>query len=144
MMRQADVEKVLVALEMMTAERLRDRFEEVYRRPSPRHLSRDLLVRSIAFRLQERSSRSFDRALDAHLRKLVITLCETGEIDIGQGPTNIAFLGRTKTNPPLQARLTPASTRSKPGPPNGPREQIARMAAERLSVAVSSVRSGAA
>ncbi len=84
--RQADVEKALTELETMPAEALRARFAEVYRRPPPRYLSRELLVRSIAFHLQEESSRSSDKGLDARLCKLVITLRETGDIDFGHTP----------------------------------------------------------
>ncbi len=59
-----------------------------------------------------------------------------------QRPTDTGLLDRTTANLPFQARLTQASTRSKPGPPNRPREKIARVAGESLSIAVSRVRNG--
>jgi hypothetical protein len=58
------------ALEAASFDSLRDRFRQLYRKPAPAGLSRDLIARLIAHRLQEKRLGKLDRALADTLDRL--------------------------------------------------------------------------
>jgi hypothetical protein len=50
-----DIETALAALETRTTQELRSEWRRLYRAEPPRRLSRDLILRAIAYRMQERT-----------------------------------------------------------------------------------------
>lgn len=60
----------LVAVQAQSLGELRPRFRSLYRRPAPDALSRDLIARLVAHRLQERRLGRLDRALADELDRL--------------------------------------------------------------------------
>ena len=71
MRRQVDqIEHELEALKKLDATALQARWLELYRRPAPRFMRRDLLVRALAYRLQERAYGGLKPAIRRLLEKL--------------------------------------------------------------------------
>ena len=71
MRRRVDqIEHELEALEKLDATALQARWLELYRRPAPRFMRRDLLVRALAYRLQERAYGGLKPAIRRLLEKL--------------------------------------------------------------------------
>ena len=62
----------------LTTDRLRALWRETMGRPAPDALSKDLLARALAYRLQEQSL----SGLDPHLRRLLATLARPGAVPI--------------------------------------------------------------
>jgi Protein of unknown function (DUF3489) len=58
-----DIANALVRLSELTTFELRGEWRRVHRMPPPMRLSRDLLIRGITYKLQERASRSLAQAL---------------------------------------------------------------------------------
>ena len=76
-----DIEARVVALEALTTGDLRIEWRRLYRAPPPTRLSRDLLIRGVAYRVQERAQGGLSLGIKRRLR----SLCE----DSGQ-PGNAA------------------------------------------------------
>lgn len=74
------------ALKFLTRNELCERFSIVYRQLPPRRLSRQLLIRSIAYQIQEDTLEAADRDLAKRLKTMAIALQETGQIDVGHLP----------------------------------------------------------
>jgi len=75
--RQIDqIERELEALKELDATALQARWLELYRRPAPPFMRRDLLIRALAYRLQERAYGGLKPAIRRLLEKL-----QGGELD---------------------------------------------------------------
>jgi hypothetical protein len=75
--RQVDqIERELEALKEFDATALQARWLELYRRPAPPFMRRDLLIRALAYRLQERAYGGLKPAIRRLLKKL-----QGGELD---------------------------------------------------------------
>ena len=71
MRRQVDqIERELEALKELDATALKARWLELYRRPAPPFMRRDLLIRALAYRLQERAYGGLKPAIRRLLEKL--------------------------------------------------------------------------
>ncbi len=75
-----DVEKELTALAKMPREKLRVRWEQLHGTEPPAHISRDLMVRTIAYRIQEREYGGLDKNTKRRLRSLAQALESEGEL----------------------------------------------------------------
>ena len=64
---------------------LRDAWRRYHRAPPPRRLSRDLLIRGIAYKRQEQVYGGLSRATRRRLRTLAKAFSETGRIAPGNG-----------------------------------------------------------
>ncbi len=82
-----DLEKELTALAKMPREKLRFRWEQVHGTEPPAHISRDLMVRIIAYRIQEREYGGLDKNTKRRLRALAGALESEGERSLSTGPT---------------------------------------------------------
>ena len=79
------VEKGIAALAGLDAEKLRDRWRRHYRNEPPPHLSRDLLTRAIAHRIQERAHGGLGNATVRKLRCLAEALETKGDAAFNPG-----------------------------------------------------------
>ena len=84
--RQIDIDREITAFRSTSTDDLRDRFNQLYQRPPPAYLSRELLVRAVAYRIQETASGGPDRALQKRLKTMAGTLRQTGKIDLAPAP----------------------------------------------------------
>jgi len=82
----------IAELEALDTRELRSRWQHVYRLPAPKHASRDLLLRAVAYRLQEKAEGGLSKAALRRLAKLA-------------GLNG----GGTQPTPPSQPRLKPGS-----------------------------------
>jgi hypothetical protein len=74
-----DLEKELTALAEMPRIELQDRWRRLYGAEPPAHTSRDLMVRTIAYRIQEREYGGLDKNTKRRLRSLAGALESEGE-----------------------------------------------------------------
>ena len=65
---------------------LRDAWRRHHQAPPPRRLSRDLLIRGIAYRLQEQVHGGLTKATGRRLRTLAKGFAETGRVTPDSGP----------------------------------------------------------
>ncbi len=82
-----DLEKELSALAKMPRIELQDRWRRLYGAEPPAHISRDLMVRTIAYRIQEREYGGLDKNTKRRLRSLARALESEGERSLSTGPT---------------------------------------------------------
>jgi Protein of unknown function (DUF2924) len=82
---QLELSQKIAALTDLTAQQLRDEWRRLYRSQPPR-LSRDLLVRSLAYRMQELTSGGLSKATQRKLLTLARELESSGGIVSDPGP----------------------------------------------------------
>ena len=70
----SNIEAHIAEIRAMDLPSLRDAWRRHHRAPPPRRLSRDLLVRSIAYRLQEQAHGGLSKATQRRLRTLAKAL----------------------------------------------------------------------
>jgi hypothetical protein len=99
----ADLSQRIAALNELTAQQLRDEWRRLYRAQPPR-LSRDLLIRTIAYRMQELAygglSNATQRKLDALARELKVKgdIVVTPDLSLRPGARLVReWRGRTHT-----------------------------------------------
>lgn len=76
--------EAIATLQSLTNDDLRQRWAEIFRSPPPKHISRDLLLRGIAYRIQEKALGGLKPATKRRLLKLAEQR-QAG--DRPQGPT---------------------------------------------------------
>ena len=76
----------IAALGAIQLPTLRDEWWRLYQTPPPRRLSRDLLIRGIAYKLQENAHGGLSKATQRRLRTLAKTFAQTGRVAPGRGP----------------------------------------------------------
>ena len=76
----------ITALGAMDLRTLRDEWGCLYQAPPPRRLSRDLLIRGIAYKLQENAHGGLSKATQRRLRTLAKTFAQTGRVAPSSGP----------------------------------------------------------
>ena len=74
------IETRMTEIQEMDLPALRDAWRRHYRVPPPRRLSRDLLIRGIAYKLQEKTHGGLSKAMRRRLRTLAKAFSETGRI----------------------------------------------------------------
>jgi hypothetical protein len=77
-----DAEKELTTLAKMPRNKLRDRWRRLYGADPPAHVSRDLMVRIIAYRIQELEFGGLDKNTKRKLRSLAEALETTEEMPL--------------------------------------------------------------
>ena len=77
------IETQMTEIQEMDLPALRDAWRRHYRVPPPRRLSRDLLMRAVAYKLQEQVHGGLSKAARRRLRALAQTFAET----VGSPPT---------------------------------------------------------
>ncbi len=81
-----DVEEQLNELAQMPSHKLRAQWRKIYRAEAPRRIPRDLLIRAIAYQIQERAYGGLDRKTKRRLRTLARTLESDGRLPLSSGP----------------------------------------------------------
>ena len=76
----------IAALGAIQLPTLRDAWRRLYRAPPPRRLSRDLLIRGIAYKLQENAHGGLSKATQRRLRTLAKTFAQIGRVAPSSGP----------------------------------------------------------
>ena len=76
----------IAALGAMELPTLRDEWRRLYQTPPPRRLSRDLLIRGIAYKLQENAHGGLSKATQRRLRTLARAFAQTGRVAPRAGP----------------------------------------------------------
>ena len=79
------IETQMTEIQEMDLPALRDAWRRHYRVPPPRRLSRDLLMRGIAYKLQEQVHGGLSKAARRRLRTLAKAFSETGRIATENG-----------------------------------------------------------
>ncbi len=64
------IDDAIAELESLTAPELRARWQQAFGKPAPKHASRDLLLRALAYRLQEQTEGGLRPATRRRLAKL--------------------------------------------------------------------------
>ena len=82
----AALQERIAALGAIQLPTLRDEWRRLYQTPPPRRLSRDLLIRGIAYKLQENAHGGLSKATQRRLRTLAKTFAQTGRVAPGRGP----------------------------------------------------------
>ncbi len=82
-----DVEEQLTALTQMPSHKLREHWRKIYRAEAPRRIPRDLLIRAIAYQIQERAYGGLDRKTKRRLRTLARSLESDGRLPLSPGPS---------------------------------------------------------
>ena len=80
-----DVEKELATLEKMPRTGLIDRWRELYGSDPPSQISRDLMTRTIAYKIQEQEYGGLDQKTKRTLRSLARTLETEGRLPTASG-----------------------------------------------------------
>ena len=83
----SNIEAHIAEIRAMDLPSLRDAWRRHHRAPPPRRLSRDLLVRGIAYRLQEQAHGGLSKATQRRLRTLAKAFAETGRVAPRPGTT---------------------------------------------------------
>ena len=76
----------LAEIQEMDPASLRQVWRRWHHAPPPRRLSRDLLIRGIAYRIQENAHGGLSRAVQRRLRTLARTFSESGRVAADTGP----------------------------------------------------------
>ena len=79
------IETRMTEIQEMDPPALRDAWRRHYRAPPPRRLSRDLLMRGIAYKLQEQVHGGLSKAARRRLRALAQAFAETGRVAPAHG-----------------------------------------------------------
>jgi hypothetical protein len=82
----AEVARRLDRLTALTSDQLRAEWRRLYRAPPPRRLSRDLLRRAVAYKIQEQAYGGLSQTVRRRLQTLARTLAQEGEGALGAGP----------------------------------------------------------
>ncbi len=82
-----DVEEQLTALTQMPSLELREHWRKIYRAEPPRRIPRDLLMRAVAYQIQERAYGGLDRKTKRRLRTLARALETDGRLPLSSGPS---------------------------------------------------------
>ncbi len=82
-----DAEKQLTALVQMPNHKLRAHWRKIYRTEPPRRIPRDLLMRAVAYQIQERAYGGLDRKTKRRLRSLARSLENDGRLPLSSGPS---------------------------------------------------------
>lgn len=77
---ETELKEHLDRLAKLDARELRAEWASVYRRPAPRRISHDLLLRGIAYRLQEQMYGGLTNATVKKLRKIAAVLRDGGDL----------------------------------------------------------------
>ncbi len=81
-----DVEEQLTALTHMPTHELRANWRKIYRTEPPRRIPRGLLMRAVAYQIQERAYGGLDRKTKRRLRTLARSLESEGRLPLSSGP----------------------------------------------------------
>jgi hypothetical protein len=79
----AEVARRLGRLTDLTSDQLRSEWQRLYRSPPPKRLSRDLLRRVVAYKIQEQAYGGLSQAVRRRLRTLARMLVEEGKPSFG-------------------------------------------------------------
>ena len=82
----AEVARGLDRLRGLSSDQLRGEWQRLYRLPPPKRLSRDLLRRAIAYKLQEQIYGGLSQAVRRRLQTLARAFAQEGEAALGTGP----------------------------------------------------------
>jgi Protein of unknown function (DUF2924) len=82
----AEVARLLDCLPTLTSAQLRHEWQRLYRTPSPRLLSRDLLQRAIAHKIQEQAYGGLSQAARRRLQTLARAIAQQGEVALKPSP----------------------------------------------------------
>jgi Protein of unknown function (DUF2924) len=82
----AEVVRLLVRLHTLTSAQLRQEWQRLYRTNPPRRLSRDLLRRAIAHKIQEQAYGGLSQAIRRRLQTLARTMAHDGEVALKASP----------------------------------------------------------
>ena len=80
---EPDIGPRLAQMAALTSKQLRAEWRRLHRSPPPRHLSRDLLIRALAYRIQEQIQGGLSRATLRKLQTLARTFEEQGAAAFG-------------------------------------------------------------
>jgi hypothetical protein len=83
----AEVARRLECLTDLTSTQLRAEWQRLYRTPPPRRLSRDLLQRAVAHKIQEQALGGLSQSVRRRLQTLARAVAQEGEAALGAGPT---------------------------------------------------------
>jgi hypothetical protein len=86
-MRDAELKRHLDHLATLGAPELRAEWTRVHDRPAPRRISRDLLLRGIAYRLQEQMYGGLKPATVKKLKQIAAAMKQGGDVPIPAAPT---------------------------------------------------------
>lgn len=82
----AEVARRLDRLTDLGSDQLRSEWQQLYRLPPPKRLSRDLLRRAIAYKIQEQAYGGLSQAVRRRLQTLARAVAQEGEAGLGAGP----------------------------------------------------------
>src|SRR5690349_19363976 len=82
----AEVARRLDRLADLSSHQLRNEWQRLYRSPAPQRLSRDLLRRAVAYKIQEQAYGGLSQALRRRLQTLARAVAQEGEAGLGAGP----------------------------------------------------------
>jgi hypothetical protein len=82
-----DVVEQITALTQMPTHELRANWRKIYRADPPRRIPRDLLMRAVAYQIQERAYGGLDRKTKRRLRTLARSLESDGRLPLSSGPS---------------------------------------------------------
>jgi len=82
----AEVTRVLDRLLTLTSAQLRQEWQRLYRTNPPRRLSRDLLRRAVAYKIQEQAYGGLSQAARRRLQALARAMAQDGEVALKAGP----------------------------------------------------------
>jgi Protein of unknown function (DUF2924) len=82
----AEVARLLDRLPTLTSAQLRHEWQRLYRSPPPRLLSRDLLRRAVAYKIQEQTYGGLSQAARRRLQTLARAMAKNGEVAIKPSP----------------------------------------------------------
>lgn len=84
--RMAEIMEEITALGQMATREFRARWRQIYRAEPPARIPRDLLMRAVAYQIQERACGGLDRKTKRRLRTLARTLETDGRLPLSSGP----------------------------------------------------------
>lgn len=83
----AEVARRLDRLTTLTRDQLRAEWHQLYRSPPPRRLSRDLLHRAVAYKIQEQALGGLSPVVRRRLQTLARAMAEGDETSLRSGPS---------------------------------------------------------
>jgi len=84
----AEVARLLDRLLTLTSAQLRREWQRLYRAPPPRCLSRDLLLRAIAYKIQDQAYGGLSQTTRRRLQTLARAMAQEGKAALGTSPTH--------------------------------------------------------